>query len=391
MNIAFFGPSLLSAYWNGAATYYRGIIRALHAQGHFITFYEPDALDRQLHRDIEPPRWANVIVYENREDAALEQVEAARNADLIVKASGVGVFDALLEEAVLDQRHPGNLVAFWDVDAPATLERVHAEPESPLHRLIPRYDVVFTYGGGRPVIEAYESLGARQCVPICNGVDPSTHFPVSHEECFRCDLAFLANRAPEREQRAREFFFGVAEPLSRRNFLLGGSGWDGYPLPPNVRPLGHVGTRHHNAINSSAFAVLNVHCSNAAKYGHSPAARIFEAAGAAACIITDAVEGIEDFFEPDYEILIAQNGEEVADLLELLGARRVREIGNGAFRRALAHHTYANRAILVNAVLEGKTGALSPRPIRQTGQRDRGGNPGFAVGTGDEAGASTNW
>src|SRR5438270_4498875 len=102
MKFAFFGSSLVSAYWNGAATYYRGIIRALHSRGHHITFYEPDAYQRQQHRDIEDPPWARVVVYPATEDGLRQSLEAARRADLIVKASGVGVFDALLEAAVLD-------------------------------------------------------------------------------------------------------------------------------------------------------------------------------------------------------------------------------------------------------------------------------------------------
>ena len=106
VNIAFFGSSLLSAYWNGAATYYRGIIRALHAQGHRITFYEPSPTTVPQHRDIEPPEWCEVVVYEGTEDAARRQVQAARGADMIVKASGVGVFDDLLEAAVLELKTP---------------------------------------------------------------------------------------------------------------------------------------------------------------------------------------------------------------------------------------------------------------------------------------------
>src|SRR5947209_19024605 len=101
MKIAFFPSSLLSAYWNGAATYYRGLIKALHNRGHHITVYEPDAYDRQKHRDIEPPPWADVVVYENYEEAALRALEQASTADMIVKASGIGVFDELLESAVL--------------------------------------------------------------------------------------------------------------------------------------------------------------------------------------------------------------------------------------------------------------------------------------------------
>ena len=94
LDIAFFGSSLVSAYWNGAATYYRGIVRALAARGHRVTFYEPDAYGRQRHRDIEDPPWARVVVYSGeREDEAWRMVERARAADLVVKASGVGVFD----------------------------------------------------------------------------------------------------------------------------------------------------------------------------------------------------------------------------------------------------------------------------------------------------------
>ena len=63
MNVAFYGSSLLSSYWNGAATYYRGLLAALARRGYHITFYEPDAFDRQQHRDIEPPDWAASRVY----------------------------------------------------------------------------------------------------------------------------------------------------------------------------------------------------------------------------------------------------------------------------------------------------------------------------------------
>ena len=106
MLITFFGSSLVSAYWNGAATYYRGLIRALAARGHAITFYEPDAYDRQAHRDIPDPDWARVVVYPASDEGvwgALAEAGQA-GADLLIKCSGVGVFDALLEEAVLGLR-----------------------------------------------------------------------------------------------------------------------------------------------------------------------------------------------------------------------------------------------------------------------------------------------
>src|SRR4051794_37691411 len=165
MRIAFFGSSLVSAYWNGAATYYRGIVKALADRGHQITFYEPDAYGRQQHRDIEDPSWATVVVYGADEGSALRAVEDARGADLIVKASGVGIFDTLLEKAVLGLKNKSRTVAFWDVDAPATLDRVDSNPRDPFRAMIPCFDLVFTYGGGDPVVNAYRRLGARDCVP----------------------------------------------------------------------------------------------------------------------------------------------------------------------------------------------------------------------------------
>ncbi|HEX5217943.1 MAG TPA: hypothetical protein VFZ59_00110, partial [Verrucomicrobiae bacterium] len=156
MKIAFFGSSLVSAYWNGAATYYRGMVRALHARGHDITFFEPDAYQRQKYRDIPNPDWARVEVYSaESEEPVLRAVEQGRRADLVIKASGVGAFDELLEAAVLELKTPSRLVVFWDVDAPATLDRVQQNHADPFRRLIPEYDLIFTYGGGQPVIDAY--------------------------------------------------------------------------------------------------------------------------------------------------------------------------------------------------------------------------------------------
>src|SRR5437763_9498041 len=135
MEIAFFGSSLVSAYWNGAATYYRGLIRALDARGHSVTFYEPDAYERQQHRDIEDPEWARVIVYPATQDGARNAVESARDADLLIKASGVGVYDELLEHEVANSTTAQNLVAFWDVAAPATLDRVKQHANYPIESI----------------------------------------------------------------------------------------------------------------------------------------------------------------------------------------------------------------------------------------------------------------
>ncbi len=354
LDIAFFGSSLVSAYWNGAATYYRGMVRALHERGHRVTFYEPDAYGRQQHRDIADPPWAKVVVYPGAgEDGAMRALDSARGADLVVKASGVGVFDELLEREVLALQRPETLVAFWDVDAPATLDRVHADPADQFHDLVPRYDLILTYGGGEPVIDAYDALGARQCVPIYNALDPSTHYPVPPEPRFECDLGFLGNRLPDREARVEEFFLRAAELLPEQRFLLGGSGWADKAMPPNVTPVGHVYTHEHNAFNCTPRAVLNVNRESMARYGFSPPTRVFEAAGAGACIITDEWVGIELFLEPDAEVLVAADGAAVAEHIARLTPARARQIGDAAYSRILASHTYAHRAAQLETLLEG--------------------------------------
>lgn len=352
MHIAFFGSSLVSAYWNGAATYYRGIIRALHACGHTITFYEPDAYDRQQHRDIADPDWAEVVVYgiEN-EDAVYAALRGAADADLVVKTSGVGAFDELLEAAVAEMGRPDRLVAFWDVDAPATLDRVQQNPADPFRPLIAQYDLIFTYGGGRPVIDAYSALGARAVHPIYNAVDPVTHFPVPPDPRFAGRCGFLGNRLPDREARVDEFFFKAAAAFPNERFLLGGNGWHDKPMPENVQCLGHVYTRDHNAFNCTPQAVLNINRASMARYGFSPATRLFEAAGAGACIITDAWEGIELFLEPGTEILVADDGAGVIHQLEALTAARAQQIGKAAYRRILANHTYTERAAQFEKIL----------------------------------------
>jgi spore maturation protein CgeB len=350
LSFAFFGSSLVSAYWNGACTYYRGIVRALHDRGHRVTFYEPHAYERQEHRDIPDPDWARVVVYEPRsEDAIRQVVRSAIGADVVIKASGVGVFDDVLEEAVAELPAPA-LRIFWDVDAPATLSALEAGDLPGLAELVPGYDLVLTYGGGEPVRERYRALGARGCEPVYNALEPRTHHPVAGRGDLDCDLLFVGNRLPDREDRVREFFFGPAAALPDRRFLLGGNGWAPDELP-NVVALGHVSPQDHNVLNCSAGAVLNITRDSMVANGFSPPTRVFEAAGAGACLITDAWEGIELFLEPGEEVLVARDGGEVAALLAGLDPGRARRIGEAGRRRLLREHTYARRAAQVEELM----------------------------------------
>ena len=352
MRIAFYGSSLVSSYWNGAATYYRGLLSDLARRGHGVVFYEPDAFDRQKHRDIDPPDWAESRVYPATVEALRAVMAEAAAADVVLKASGVGVFDDELLEGVIAASRPDAIRIFWDVDAPATLAELRRNPDHPLHKAMPSLDLVLTYGGGPPVVAGYEGFGARRCVPIYNALDPTTHFPVPPEERFSADLAFLGNRLPDRERRVEEFFLRPAAELPERRFLIGGNGWETKGMSANVRHIGHVYTREHNAFNTSPLAVLNVARDSMADIGFSPATRVFEAAGAGGCLVTDAWEGIDLFLKPGEEVLVARDGADVAEHVRSLTPERARAIGAAARARVLAEHTYTLRGAKVDAILE---------------------------------------
>lgn len=351
MRIAFYGSSLLSAYWNGAATYYRGLIRALAMRGHDMTFFEPRAFDRQIHVDMEPPDWCRVVVYEPDADGLAAVLREACRFDVVAKTSGVGVLDDELLQGLHRSMAPNALYVFWDVDAPATQAEIADGPDHPLRRMLPQLDFVMTYGGGPPVIERYRQLGARRCHAIYNALDPETHHPVPPDPRFASDLAFLGNRLPDREARVDDFFFAAAAAAADRAFLIGGAGWEDKEAPPNVRKLGHISTRDHNAFNVTPRAVLNVSRDSMAATGYSPATRVFEAAGAGACLISDAWEGIAQFLTPEEEVLTARDGRDVADILHALTPNRAARIGAAARRRLLTDHTYAQRAAEVEALL----------------------------------------
>ncbi len=201
------------------------------------------------------------------------------------------------------------------------------------------------------MIERYMKLGAANCHPIYNGLDPETHHPVPADPDLCGDVLFVGNRLPDRERRVEEFFFRTAELTPEYTFILGGEGWAGKAMPKNVRWIGHVSTDDHNRLNCSARFVLNINRDSMADVGFSPPTRVFEAAGAGACLITDQWTGIEMFFAPDREILVARNAEDVAAYVRGVASAEARQIAGNMRQRALAEHTYKLRARQFNSII----------------------------------------
>lgn len=342
MKIFAFGSSIVSSYWNGAATYYRGCYKYLAQRGHEITFAEPDAYGRQQHRDDGDYSYVESVVY--RPTEAVEGMLAlAAEADVVVKHSGIGMDDVLLERRIaeMSEERP---TFFWDVDSPATLARMRADPYDPFREMVPQYDAVLSYGGGKASRDGYLQFGAQAYYNIYNGLDPETHHHVAADPSLQCDLAFLGNRLPDRESRVEELFLRAAELAPEKAFLLGGEGWSEKAMPKNVRWIGHVPTEDHNRVNCSASMVMNINRASMASAGFSPPTRVFEVAGAGACMLCDDWPGIEDCFEPNREILVVQRAEDVVEALREYDDAARRSIGAAFHARALKDHTYSQRA-----------------------------------------------
>lgn len=348
MKIFAIGSSIVSSYWNGAATYYRGCYKYLHRLGHSVTFAEPDAYGRQQHRDSDDFSYVTSVIYQPGDlDSILEQ---ASHADVVVKHSGIGVDDKDLERRI-NELGSTCVVTFWDVDAPATLARMNADPSDPFRQQMPLYDAVLTYGGGPYCEGEYRRLGAKAYFSMYNGLDPETHFPVPADPGLACDVAFLGNRLPDREARVDELFLRAASLAPHRRFLLGGEGWAAKSLPTNVRWIGHVPTSAHNRVNCSATMVLNINRASMATSGFSPPTRIFEVAGAGTCLLCDDWPGINDCFEPEREILVIRTAEDVVSALQR-HAHDAPGIGEAFRARALRDHTYAQRARQAEAAFQ---------------------------------------
>ncbi len=348
MKIFAFGSSIVSSYWNGAATYYRGCYKYLARLGYDITFAEPDAYGRQQHRDSDDFSYVTSVVYQPASaDGGRDldrMIEQAAGYDIVVKHSGIGCDDAVLERRVPSECSASAMTFIWDVDAPATIQRMRADADDALRHSTPGYDAILTYGGGPLAYEGFKEFGARAYYSMYNGLDPETHFAVPADPSLACDVVFLGNRLPDREARVEELFLCAAELAPQAAFILGGEGWGDKRMPPNVRWLGHVPTADHNRVNCSASMVLNINRASMAEFGFSPPTRVFEVSGAGTCLLCDDWPGISDCFEPGSEILVVKSAEDVVAALKRYTLADRKRIGDAFHARGLADHTYAQRA-----------------------------------------------
>ncbi|HET6520442.1 MAG TPA: glycosyltransferase [Geminicoccaceae bacterium] len=355
MKLVIFGLTISSSWGNGHATLWRGLCAALNARGHRVVFFERDVPYYALNRDLWglPPGAGELCLYADWGTDALPRARrhlADADAAIVTSYCPDGV---AATELVLDSPVP--VRGFYDLDTPVTLARLRAGES--VDYIGPRgladFDLVLSYTGGAALAELRARLGARRVAPLYGSVDPSVHRPGQSATQYRADLSYLGTYAPDRQAALDRLFIEPARRLPGRRFLIGGAQYpQAFPWTPNIFFVRHLPPSEHPAFYGSSRLTLNVTRQAMAAMGYCPSGRLFEAAACGAPVLSDWWEGLDAFFQPASEILVARDTADVTDALELSDAE-LAGVARRARERALDEHTAARRAAELEAALEG--------------------------------------
>jgi spore maturation protein CgeB len=351
VNIVVFGLTISSSWGNGHATLWRGLCRALAARGHAVTFFERDVPYYAVHRDDGAPHGCDLRLYDEWRDVRADAVRAVRTADVAVVTSFCP--DAQPASHLILASNAG-VKSYYDMDSGITLD-VLERGERPGY--IPAeglggFDVVFTYTGGRTLEDMRRVLGARRVEPLYGCVDPAIHRPVPADPRMECRLSYLGTYAADRQAAVEQLLLEPARQLPAQKFVLAGSQYpDDFPWPSNLFYLSHLPPGDHPGFYSSSGWTLNVTRGPMAAVGFCPSGRLFEAAACGTPILSDWWEGLDAFFEPGEEIVVARTSEDVLEALAMDDTTRQR-IGRRGRRRALECHTAEARVADLERALE---------------------------------------
>ena len=336
MTIVIFGLSVSSSWGNGHAVLWRGLIGALVAAGHRVRFYERDVPYYAQHRDLHAlPPGAELVLYREFPHATLTDADIAIVTSYCPDATAA-------TDVVL---HSRALRVFYDLDTPVTLARLAAgEAVDYVAGGLAGFDLVLSYTGG-PALDALQTeLGACRVVPLYGSVDPAVHRPATPRDDYAALLSYLGTYAADRQGTLERLFVEPARLLPQERFVIGGAQYpDGFPWTANTHFVWHLPPPEHPAFYSSSRLTLNVTRAAMAQMGWCPSGRLFEAAACGVPILSDDWPGLDAFFEPGAEILVARTTEDAMEALAL-PAPELHALAARARARTLAHHSATARA-----------------------------------------------
>lgn len=338
-----FGLSVSSAWGNSHATQWRGLCKQLAQRGHEVTFFEKDTPYYGRHRDLTELEGGHLVIYSSFESAKERAREALSTADAAVITSFCP--DGLAAtELVLAASRPRKV--FYDLDTPVTLAAIEAG--LPLTYVKPgglaRFDLALTCTSGPAVSSIEAQLGAQRVGVLYCHADPALHRPVRSEGRFASDLSYLGTYSEGRRFQLDELFFEPARCEQRQRFMLGGAMYPEHSVSPkNVKHFKQVAPAEQAAFYCSSRATLSVPLGTTTAMGHCPPGQLFEAAACGVPVITDYWDGIEEFFTPGHELIVARTTHQVLAALSM-PSQELDAIGKRGRERVLRQHTAAQRA-----------------------------------------------
>jgi spore maturation protein CgeB len=351
MKLVIFGLTVSSSWGNGHATLWRGLCRALAQRGHHVVFFEKDAPYYASHRDLHELPGGKLRLYSDWAEILSAAKQELADADVGIVTSycpdGVAAAEAVLSSAC-------SVRAFYDLDTPVTLDALRSGQPVPYlpSEGLGEFDLVLSYTGGKALEQLQHALGARRVEPLYGSVDPQIHRPVTPVEWYTADLSYLGTYAEDRQQALEALFVNPARELPQKRFLIGGAQYPAhFPWSENISFAWHVPPPDHAAFFSSSRLTLNVTRRAMAQMGYCPSGRLFEAAACGTPILSDSWEGLDQFFTPGAEILVARTTEEAIAAIQRDPAD-LQRIARAARERTLAEHTAENRVLELERALE---------------------------------------
>jgi spore maturation protein CgeB len=351
MKLVIFGLTVSSSWGNGHATIWRGLCRALARQGHQVQFFERDVPYYAIHRDLKDPDHFDLVLYEKWEDVLPKARTAVQESDCAIVTSycpdARPASDLVLEAC-------SGMRLFYDLDTPVTLDRLRAGNDVdyiPTYGLAP-FDLVLSYTGGAALGELQTRLGARRVAALYGCADPAIHRPVPQSPRYACDLSYLGTYAQDRQATLENLFVEPARRCPNKKFVIGGAQYPvEFPWTSNIWFVRHLPPAEHPSFYSSSNLTLSVTRAAMAEMGFCPSGRLFEAAGCGTPVISDQWEGLDSFFEPGREILIASTPDDVEQALAM-PAEELKQVGAAARERALQEHTADHRSLELLSLFE---------------------------------------
>jgi spore maturation protein CgeB len=348
LNIVILGLSMTSSWGNGHATTYRALVRALVERGHRVLFLERDVPWYAENRDLPNPPYGCLELYGSLEELKSRFEGPVRTADLVIVGSyvpqGVEVGEWVLATA-------RGAPAFYDIDTPVTIAKLRQQDYEYISpKLIARYALYLSFAGGRVLEQLERQYGSPAARPLYCAVDPELYYPEKRD--LHWDLGYMGTYSADRQPGLERLLLEPARRLDECHFVVAGPN---FPVveswPANVKHFSHLAPDHHRAFYNEQRFTLNLTRAAMVEMGYSPSVRLFEAGACGTPILSDLWEGLDTFFVPGSEILVAGSSAEVTEILLDMGETERAVIGARARAAVLARHTAAHRVLELEGYL----------------------------------------